>query len=370
MAVYKKNNRWYIDYYLSNGKRKREVVSIEGVDPSKINREDAKKALSIRKAEIAQGKFDIRHTNSKQMSFEKLAHTFLEDYSKVNKRSWKRDRTSCRALLGYFGNIRINQITPWNVDKYKSNRLKEISRLGKPISKASINREIACLKKMLSYAVAENWIPSNPLKGYRLFNEKPKKIRVVTLDEFNMVYNNSSEYIKPILNTAYNTGMRRGEILNLKWEHVNLHEGYIRVEESKNNEQRLIPLNNEMKKTLKSLNSEKENEHVFNKNGQAIICFKTAFEGAILRSGVERFTFHDLRHTFATNLVMNNVDIVTVQELLGHKSILMTKRYSHPTLEHKKRAVQLINSGVLEDTTESKILNLNNKNYRTKIHSG
>ncbi|MCH7535955.1 MAG: hypothetical protein IH948_09505, partial [Bacteroidetes bacterium] len=59
MGVYKKDNRWYIDYYLPNGRRKREVVSIEGVDPSKINREDAKKALSIRKSEFAQGKFDI-----------------------------------------------------------------------------------------------------------------------------------------------------------------------------------------------------------------------------------------------------------------------------------------------------------------------
>ena len=59
MGVYKKNNRWYIDYYMPNGKRKREVVSIQGVDPSRINREDAKKALSIRKADIAQGKFKL-----------------------------------------------------------------------------------------------------------------------------------------------------------------------------------------------------------------------------------------------------------------------------------------------------------------------
>jgi len=71
MGVYKKENRWYIDYYLPNNKRKREVVTIPGVDPKHINREDAKKALSIRKAEIAQGKFDIAQTK-KPVSFEKI----------------------------------------------------------------------------------------------------------------------------------------------------------------------------------------------------------------------------------------------------------------------------------------------------------
>ena len=77
MGVYKKDNRWYIDYYLPNGRRKREVVSIEGVDPSKINREDAKKALSIRKSEFAQGKFDIAQTK-KPIPFKKLTDRYLE----------------------------------------------------------------------------------------------------------------------------------------------------------------------------------------------------------------------------------------------------------------------------------------------------
>ena len=65
MAVYKKNERWYIDYYLPSGKRKREVVTIPGVNPAQINRQDAIKALSIRKAEMAQGKFDIAQTEKK-----------------------------------------------------------------------------------------------------------------------------------------------------------------------------------------------------------------------------------------------------------------------------------------------------------------
>ena len=74
--------------------------------------------------------------------------------------------------------------------------------------------------------------------------------------------------------------------------------------------------------------------------GEPIKEFKTAFNGALRRSGVKKFTFHDLRHTFATNLVMNKVDLATVKELMGHKSIAMPLRYSHPTPEHKKQAVE------------------------------
>lgn len=103
MAVNKKNNRWYIDYYVPNGKRKREAVTIRGVDPSRITREDAKKALSIRKAELAQGKFDITQTATKPIVFEKLANAFIEDYSKVSKKSWIRDVTSTQILMRFFG---------------------------------------------------------------------------------------------------------------------------------------------------------------------------------------------------------------------------------------------------------------------------
>ena len=76
MACFKKENRWYIDYYV-NGKRKREVVTITGKDPATITIRDAEKALAIRKAEIAQGKFDITKTE-KPIKFDKLIEAYLE----------------------------------------------------------------------------------------------------------------------------------------------------------------------------------------------------------------------------------------------------------------------------------------------------
>lgn len=359
MGVYKKNNRWYLDYYLPSGERKREVVSINGVSPDRITRQDAIKALDMRRGEIAGGKFNIADT-VKPVIFDKLAGTFLEDYSKINKLSWKRDRTSCRALIEYFGGTKLTQITPWHVDKYKSKRLKDTSRFRRPISKATINRELACLKKMLTYAVGEKWLHANPLKGYKLFQERPNKVRVVSNDEFQNVYNYASEFLKPILVTAYNTGMRRGEILKLRWGNVNLSEDYITVEDSKNGESRHIPMNKHLKVTLKSVKSYSTSDYVFSRSGEPPKCFKTAFDRAVTRSGVVRFTFHDLRHTFASNLVMKGVDIVTVQELLGHKTIAMTKRYSHPSPEHKKQAVNKLNLDCMDTYLDTNVAGFKN----------
>lgn len=340
MGVYKKHNRWYIDYYLPDGNRKREVVTIEGISPDQISRQDALKALTIRRAEIATGKFDITQTQTKFVSFEKLVNAFIEDYSKANKKSWTRDVTSCNALIGFFGGRKLTHITPWTVDKYKSKRIKDSSRFNRPLAQATINRVLACLKTMLNFAVKENWLSKNPLSGYKLFREKQNKLRVVSPEEFYRVYENASKFLKPILVTAYNSGMRGGEILYLKWENVDFERGYIRVEETKNNEARKIPINKKLKEALESVKYEASGDYVFTREGKPIGSFKTAFKAAIKRAGVERFTFHNLRHTFASNLVMSGVDLATVQELLGHKSILMTKRYSHPTPEHKKQAVE------------------------------
>ena len=206
------------------------------------------------------------------------------------------------------------------------------------------------------------------MRKVKLFRENPKNFRTVTNKEFNRVYNNASTLLKPILITAINTGMRRGEILNLKWENVRLEEGYILVSEAKNNKQRYIPINEVLKKHLKSVKLNACSEYVFTHNGKSINSIRTSFTTALLKSGVEKFRFHDLRHTFASRLVMNGVDLVTVQELIGHKSLSMTKRYSHPTPDHKKQAVESLNSGTIDTyldtkpnntTSESNVSNLN-----------
>lgn len=353
MGVYKKDNRWYIDYYLPDGKRKRETVTIEGVEASKITRQDARKALDIRKGQIAGGKFDIAQTRQPVL-FEKFIDRYME-YSKANKKSWERDETSCKWLLRYFRGKALGQITPWLIERYKSLRQKDLTCHGRIPAKATINREVACLKNMFTKANEWGLVTSNPVKKVKLFPEKQSKLRVLSQEEFNKLFNASSDLLKPVLIIAGNTGMRQGEILNLKWDDVNFKHGYITVRESKNNETRMIPMNPVLVDTLIALKRKSIDEYLFSyAEGKAIKSIKKGSWGALKRAGIPHCRFHDLRHTFATNLVMNGIDIVTVQELLGHKSIAMTKRYSHPTPEHKKHAVESLNIGGMDTYLDTK----------------
>lgn len=326
MSVYKKKNRWYADYYL-NGRRIREVVSIQGVDPSKITLRGAQQAFAIRKAEIAQGKFKIANVK-KSISFEVLCTEYLENYSKVNKRSWRRDLSSIKHFLDYFGDKKLNQITSWLIEKYKAERKKLVK-------KSTVNRELDTFRHIFNKAVDWGYIDKSPYTGVKKFKVNNTNLRILSDAEFKDLYNASSASLKPILQMAVHTGMRLGEILSLLWDDVNLKEGHLLVRDSKNYESRYIPLHPELTSVLIDLKNRSDSEYVF--GGRTTI--KRQWANALKKSGIKHCRFHDLRHTFGSNLGMSGVDIVTVAELMGHKDLSITKRYSHPTPEHKKSAI-------------------------------
>jgi len=146
----------------------------------------------------------------------------------------------------------------------------------------------------------------------------------------------------PIL--ALNTGMRRGELLSLEWQQVDLIHGRIRILNAKtNSSERSIPLNAISRSTLLELARDKKSNLVFPSNrkvGKRILDLKKGFRKAVQSAGIASLRFHDLRHTFATRLVQAGVDIITVQHLLGHAKISMTVRYAHSPDESKIAAVK------------------------------
>lgn len=336
MSIFKKDNRWYIDYYFQDGTRKREVVSIKGKAPEKVTREDAKKALSIRRAEIAQGKFELAGT-TKPLVFDKLINRYLE-WAKDNHRAPERDIEAAKHLKAYFGGKPLTSITPWLIEKYKSQR-KALGR--KP---ETINKELGILRRMFNLAVQWKITTTSPMKGVT-FLQVPRYIpRVLREWEFHKLYQVAPPHFKPILLCAYTTGMRKGEILKLKWEDVDLEQGYIFVKETKNNESRALPIDDTLRESLIQLNEKIKNEYVFTTNlGKPYIykdAFKRAWTTALKRSGVAKCRFHDLRHTFCSDLIVGEKeDIATVMELTGHKDKRMLKRYSHTREEAKKAAI-------------------------------
>jgi integrase len=134
---------------------------------------------------------------------------------------------------------------------------------------------------------------------------------------------------------ALMTGMRQGEEFSLTWEDIDLKAGLIRLNQTKNGQGRFVQLNSRALAALQMLHEESL------KTGRVFFVIKPRwFTEAIRAAGIKEFTWHCLRHTFASRLVMAGVDLRTVQELLGHKSIMMTMRYSHLSPEHCVKALE------------------------------
>ena len=144
--------------------------------------------------------------------------------------------------------------------------------------------------------------------------------------------------------------MRRGELLNLQWEQVDLPSGTITVKHSKSGRVRHVPLNKTALEALDGIPGPYEG-YVFRYRGSPIQDVKTAFLKAVKRAGIPRCRFHDLRHSFATRLVLAGVDLATVKELMGHASISTTMRYAHPSPPHKREAVARLDTGQLNDAS-------------------
>ena len=142
--------------------------------------------------------------------------------------------------------------------------------------------------------------------------------------------------------------MRKAEILNLKWDQVDLKHGFILLDITKNGERREIPINETLETTFKSLPRRLDISYVFYnpETEKPYKDIKHSFKSACRRAKITDYTFHDNRHTFASHLIMAGVDLTTVRDLLGHSDIKMTLRYSHLAPSHKKTAVNVLDSTI------------------------
>jgi integrase len=232
----------------------------------------------------------------------------------------------------------ISKIMAYDLERYKNMRRDEVSP-------ATVNREISCIKHMFTKAQHWNLVMKNPLHSVAKFKEPPGRVRYLSEDEIDRLLYCCSEHLKAIVITALNTGMRKKEILDLQWPDVDLIKRIIRVRNSKNHQARIIPINDVLYALLLKLpRNRKSNDNVFlGKHGMPVRSFQNAWDRALRNAGIADFRFHDLRHTFASHLAMRGVNIRDLQELLGHKTILMTMRYSHLSDDILRQAVDRLN---------------------------
>jgi len=302
---------------------------------SRSNRRGAERELALIVSEI-ETKPGLRRL--KKTTVGKMCEEYLE-YAKVNHLSWKADQSRLKTLVAFWGpHTELERIASRQIERFKASRLEKV----KP---ATVNKEIGLLKHLLNLAVEWGYIYENPARRVKPLRENNRRLRYLIKEEINRLVAAASRHLKPIIVLAVNTGMRRGEIFNLKWSYVDLKNRFIEVIKSKNGEKRVIPINKTLLEVLHRLPRRIDSPYVFpGKKGKKRTDCKKSFRTAMRKAEIEDFCFHDLRHTFASHLVMAGVPLLTVAELLGHKSIEMTKRYSHLSPNHKAAAVRVLDA--------------------------
>ncbi len=285
-------------------------------------------------------KTEIEPAAKTAVYFNELAERYLS-YTNGRLKSHERLKSFVRTLMKYFKNIRLDNFSIMAIENMQSDIIK------KGLSIAYANRLVAVLKRMLAKALDWELAPEETLKKVRkvkLLKGENTRLRYLSEEEAERLIDNCTGYLKPVVITALNTGMRRSEIINLTWDRVDLKNRVILLDKTKNGERREIPINNNLHTVLSKLVRRIDADYVFY-NPETLkpyYDFKKAWHNALKKSRILDFHFHDLRHTFASWLVMKGVDLMTVKELLGHKDIKMTLRYSHLSKAHIKNAISVL----------------------------
>lgn len=343
-GLYKRGNVWWIRLAGPDGKT---IYESSG----SAKQREAEALLHKRKADIKEGK----HPEIKKITnytFQELSKEYLKWGER--QRSYKSKRGFIVQLGATFGNLPLRRFSTMLIEQYQTKRTQ---RGNKP---ATINRHIATLKHMFTKALDWEMIDEETMKHIRkvkLLEENNRRLRYLKKEECPILINACAEHLKPIVVTALNTGMRKTEVLTLKWDSVDLKNGFILLDKTKNGERREIPVNQTVKDTLNRIVRRVDVPYVFTdqKTGNRYRDIKTAFNAACRRAGIKDFKFHDLRHTFASHLVMAGVDLTSVKELLGHKTLTMTLRYAHLAPSHKVKAVDILDSVLNENFTIQKL---------------
>jgi len=256
---------------------------------------------------------------------------WFEHYERYG-RSWK------AALSGRT----LAQILPSDVERYVAARRQEVAP-------ATVNRELAFLRRVYNVAIADQKADTNPVSSKVFFRENNQRVRFLTDEEEARLAAVLDPGHRAMVCVAIHTGLRPSEQFHLRWEHVDFTNGILTVPRSKHGEVRRIPMNDTVRDILRALPSRLKSAYVFPSatgetplDGHNVV--RRLFVPALAAAGIDGFRWHDLRHTFASRLTMAGVDLRTVQELMGDKTLAMTLRYAHLSPAHQLDAVQRLNA--------------------------
>ena len=320
---------------------------------------DAKRWAAGIEADIRLGRYfpETHHTLSDAIRRYSDHHLCqLKDAAKRSQHlAWWNDK---------IGHLRLCEIKPGLISEYRAILQAEPSNYGRHKgnfrSDATVNRYLASLSAMFTYAVNEwEWLDKNPCSKIKKLRENRGRTRFLSKNELSSLLSSCRKEtdhpeLEVIVLIAVTTGMRRGEILELRQSDIDRKRGRIIIRDSKNRESRSVALVSQVLSALNALNtvtSIRRDALLFPQLGadsEKPLYIDDMWERVRDRAGLTDFVFHDLRHTAASYLAMEGAGLIEIADIIGHKTLEMVKRYSHLTVDHKHQTVSRVADSVLE----------------------
>jgi integrase len=325
-TVYQRNGQWTINFTV-NGRRVREAVG--------RSKRLAEMVLKKRMTEAMEGKYFSKH-NFGTTPFRDFAESYLERIV-PHMKSARTERIRVLSWIKHFGSRPLGQIT--------RSEIEEIQRQSRAARRpATTNRNLARLRRLFNIAVSWDLLEESPMKNFKQLPENNRRHRYLTVQESErLVQACISPRVRGVVQIALHTGMRMGEILSLRWQDINFSVGLILIPDSKNGHPRHIPMDGAVVDLLTNYPHHPGSDLVFaNVDGGKFKGIRGGFKNACKRAGLVDLRGHDMRHTFASQWVMAGGDLYLLKEILGHRSIVMTQRYSHLSPQFTRSAVNLL----------------------------
>lgn len=340
------------------------------------NKKEAKEWAESIQTAIREGKH-FPHAAAKRMTFDGLAKDYTETVLvECDKKEREKRTRQLNWWAGQFGGLSLAEVTSDRISKARDLLATEKFTRGKPRtdkktgaitapkqykrSGATVNRYMATLSHALSFAVKERrLLDRNPVTALARKKESRGRTRFLSDDERSALLDAcaKSEWpaLRPLVLLAITTGARRGELISLRWADVELKTGRALVRQTKNGEQRTLPLAGKALEALRELKlkNSARSDYVFPaptvvlnpvtgkpELDAAYEYFDAHWYAVLEAAGIADFRFHDLRHTTASMLAAQGASLLEIADVLGHKTLQMVRRYSHLVVDHKAKVIE------------------------------
>jgi integrase len=328
----KDRDGYWISWFDAQGHRRyRKTHAISLAEARKL------RAAELMKVEKSQA---LGFAPPTEATFAEVGQRFLtHQKARLTDRTYERERLIVEGRLApIFASLA--EIHRVDVQRYITTRMNEVSA-------HTVQKELNVLKHLLRLAVEWELVPFSPALGVKSPRVPAGRVRYLQPTELKAVLTASPDWLRPILAVAVSTGMRRSEILGLRWLDVDLDHQRVLLPQTKNGEGRIVYLNELAKAAIESMPKRGATDHVFEVKSPEQV--SVAFARVCRKLNIQDFRLHDLRHTAASWLRMQGADIHTVAQLLGHKDLRMAARYQHLSPAYLQEAVRRLD-GVFGDS--------------------